>query len=58
MKVEVIKRFVDRDSKSLCEVGKILDYSESRVQELIDGGYVKTAFTPRKQEKTRKEGVR
>ncbi len=41
MKVEVIKRYVDRDNKNNCEVGMILDYSEQRAKELLSSGYVK-----------------
>lgn len=41
MRVEVTKRYVDRDNKNLCEVGKVLDYSEPRANELISGGYAK-----------------
>lgn len=41
MKVEVIKRYVERDNKNICEVGRTLDYSEQRAKELISGGHVK-----------------
>lgn len=54
MKVEVIRRYVDRDSKKLCEVGKELNYSEPRAEELISGGYVKAA-QGKKYEKTAEE---
>lgn len=55
MKAEVIKQYVDRDSKSLCEPGKVLDYSDQRAEELISGGYVK-AVPSKKQEQTEKNG--
>ena len=54
MNVEVIKRYVDRDNKNLCEVGKVLDYSEARAKELISSGYVKAA-QQKKFEKTAEE---
>lgn len=42
MKVAVLKKFVDRNSKELREKGKMYDYAdESRVKELEDGGYIK-----------------
>lgn len=55
MKVQVIKQYVDRNSKSLCEPGKELDYSDQRAEELISGGYVK-AVPVKKQEQTEKKG--
>lgn len=54
MKVEVIKRYVDRDNKNVCEVGMTLDYSEPRAKELVSGGYVK-AVSAKKMEKPTEE---
>lgn len=40
MRVKVIKRYVDRITKEIREVGKTCDYGEERTRELISGDYV------------------
>ncbi len=35
MKVKVIKRYVDKHTKQMMEVGMVKDYSEERADELI-----------------------
>lgn len=52
MKVKVVKRFVDKNTKEIREVGKVHEYSDKRAKELIDGGYAEKA----KAENTKKEG--
>lgn len=39
MKVKVVKRYVDRCTKDIKEVGTVEDYLEERARELISGGY-------------------
>jgi len=42
MNVKVLKKFVDRNTRELHEEGKSYDYEdEKRVEELVNGGYVK-----------------
>ena len=43
MKVEVVKRYVDKETKWLMEEGMKAEYSAERAKELISGGYVKRA---------------
>lgn len=52
MKVKVVKRFVDKNTKEMREVGKVYEYPEKRAKELIDGGYAEEA----KAANTKKEG--
>lgn len=40
MKVKVKKRFVDRDTKQIREIGKIYEYGEARAKDLQKRGYV------------------
>lgn len=40
MKVKVIKRYVDRRTKEIKEIGTIEDYEEHRAGELQKTGYV------------------
>lgn len=40
MKVEVIKRYVDRDTKDIMEIKTKHDYPDERADELISEGYV------------------
>lgn len=47
MKVEVTKRFVDRNTKEMRKVGEIHDYSEERAKELIKNGFVKEVKNPK-----------
>ena len=57
MKVEVVKRYVDRGTREICEVGSKLDYPDSRARELIDDGYAKSvSLKSEKQEGTQKKG--
>lgn len=39
MKVNVIKRYVDRYTKVIKEVGTVEDYPDSRAERLISQGY-------------------
>lgn len=41
MKVKVIRRYVDRHTKEIKEVGTIEEYAKSRAEELKRAGYVK-----------------
>ena len=52
MKVKVVKRFVDKNTKEMREVGKVYEYSAERARELINSGYAEKA----KAENTKKEG--
>lgn len=52
MKVKVAKRFVDKNTKEMREVGKVYEYSDERAKELINGGYAEEA----KAVNTKKEG--
>lgn len=47
MKVEVTKRFVDRNTKEMRKVGEIHDYNEERAKELIKNGFVKEVKNPK-----------
>ena len=40
MKVRVIERYVDKNTRFLMEEGMTAEYEPERAQELIDGGYV------------------
>lgn len=52
MKVKVVKRFVDKNTKEMREIGKVYEYTDKRAKELIDGGYAEEA----KAANTKKEG--
>lgn len=41
MKVKVMKRYVDRSTKEIKEIGAVEDYPENRANELERTGYVK-----------------
>ena len=40
MKVKVIIRYVDRETRKMHDVGEVLEYSKERAEELIKAGHV------------------
>ena len=40
MKAKVAKRYVDRNTKEIKDVGNIEDYPKARAEELMRGGYI------------------
>lgn len=50
MKVQVIKEFIDKNTKQYCAIGKVVEYEEERAKELMVKGFVKSP--EKKEEKT------
>lgn len=49
MKVTVLKRFCDKDTKAIHEVGSEVEYNAERAEELAKLGYVAKKAEPKKE---------
>ena len=52
MKAEVIKVFIDKEKKTYCKPGDIVDFEEARVKSLIERGLVKAVAAKSKSNQT------